>query len=140
MPPTSARKGPLDGRNEDIADMTTPLKWAIETFGNVAKNRDERAARLVEEAIELAQAEGVPLDVIERIARHVFSKPPGDPIAELQGVALTLDACAENLGDSVADATARELTRVKSRSAAEWAARHDAKVAAGRANLSPVKA
>ena len=120
--------------------MTTPLKWAIETFGNVAKNRDERAARLVEEAIELAQAEGVPLDVIERIAHHVYSKPPGDPIAELQGVALTLDACAENLGDTVQAATWRELVRVTGRSAATWKERHDVKVADGRANLSPVKA
>lgn len=115
----------------------TPLQWAIETFGNVARNRDERAARLVEEAVELAQAEGVPLAVIERIGRHVYSKPPGDPIAELQGVALTLDACAENLGDTVAAATERELARVRSRSVSEWKQRHDAKVAAGRANLSP---
>jgi hypothetical protein len=116
----------------------TALQWAVETFGAVARNRDERAARLVEEAIELAQAEGVGLDVVERIARHVYSKPAGDPVAELQGVALTLDACAENMGDSVAGATARELARVRSRSTAEWKARHDAKVAAGRANLSPV--
>ena len=117
----------------------TPLQWAIQTFGNVAKNRDERAARLVEEAIELAQAEGVALDVIERIARHVYSKPAGDPVAELQGVALTLDACAENMGDTVQGATARELERVRSRSREEWALRHDAKVAAGRANLSPAQ-
>lgn len=116
----------------------TPLKWAVDTFGDVARNRDERAARLVEEAIELAQAEGVPLAVIGRIARHVYSKPAGDPIAELQGVALTLDACAENMGDTVQAATWRELIRVTSRSASEWKARHDAKVADGRANLSPI--
>ena len=117
----------------------TPLKWAVETFGNVARNRDERAARLVEEAIELAQAEGVPLAVIERIAAHVYSKPAGDPVAELQGVALTLDACAENAGFTVPFLTACELIRVTGRSAAEWKSRHDAKVADGRANLSPAE-
>ena len=118
--------------------MTTALQWAIETFGNIARNRDERAARLVEEAIELAQAEGVPLDVVQKIASHVYSKPAGDPVAELQGVALTLDACAENMGHTVAGATERELARVRSRARDEWLARHDAKVIAGRANLSPV--
>ena len=116
----------------------TALRWAIETFGDVATNRDERAARLVEEAIEFAQAEGVPRSVVEKILARVYSKPAGDPLAELQGVALTLDSCAENLGDTVEAATARELARVRSLPKSEWTKRHDAKVAAGFANLPPV--
>ncbi len=42
------------------------LQWAIDTFGPVAANRDERAARFVEEAIELAHAEGLELWTVAR--------------------------------------------------------------------------
>ena len=45
------------------------LAWAADVFGPVATDRRERAVRLVEEAIEVAQAEGVPAEVVERVVR-----------------------------------------------------------------------
>jgi len=67
------------------------LTWAIDTFGEVAKNPHERAARLVEEAIEVAQAVGLPLDTVDIIAGRVYSRPPGElaqEIGNLHGVPL----------------------------------------------------
>jgi hypothetical protein len=57
-------------------------------------DREERASRVVEEAIELAQAEGLPMTRIERIARRVYLRPPGEPAKEAGGVMVTLLAWA----------------------------------------------
>lgn len=120
--------------------MATPLQWAVKTFGPIARNRDERALRLLEEAIEFAQAEGVPMDVAQRQLLHTYSKPPGDPVKELSGVALTLDACAENLGYHASALLRQEFKRVQEKPQSYWDTRHATKAAEGRANLSPVEA
>ena len=49
-----------------------------------------RALRVLEEAIELAQSEGVTEDEVNIIRNQVFSKPPGVPYQELGGVLTTL--------------------------------------------------
>lgn len=118
----------------------TPLEWATSTFGPVARNRDERAARLVEEAIEFAHAEGVTRETMLGLVERVFESPPGETLAELQAVAMTLDAAAENLGyTSIENLSTFELERVMCISQAEWDRRHANKVAKGLANLSEVK-
>ena len=114
------------------------LAWAVENFGFIAKNRDERAVRLAEEAIELAQVEGVPLDVVMLVAQRVYSRPVGELRREIGGVAITLDALAENLGLSVATEADRELARVLSKDKDWWTRKHGEKVKAGTADLSPV--
>ncbi len=119
--------------------MRTPLQWAIATFGQIARNRDERAARLLEEVIEFAQAENVPKDVALRLVEHVYSKPAGNSRAELAAVCMTLDAVAENVGISIEEEASREFDRVRRVPREEWERRHNAKVNAGRANLSPVR-
>lgn len=43
------------------------LAWAVEMFGPIALDRNERIARFTEEAIELAHAEGMSLTVLQRI-------------------------------------------------------------------------
>ena len=113
------------------------LAWAVSTFGEVAKNRDERAARLVEEAVEVAQAEGVPAEVLERIVRRVYSRPVGDAAQEIGGLAITLDALAENIGVCVNDAALNELARVLALPKDHFAKKHAEKVADGVANLTP---
>lgn len=122
--------------------MNTPtqkdlLDWAIETFGDVAKNIDERAARLVEEAIEIAQAGGVSLATIEKITKHVYSRPAGEIGQEIGGVAFTLATFAERTGFSVSAELQKEWERVHSLPKEHWQAKHQAKVAAGTADLSP---
>lgn len=113
------------------------LDWAVRSFGNIAKNRDERAARLAEEAIEVAQVEGVSEDMIAAIARRVYERPPGELWQEIGGVGITLEALAENVGHSLEGDTEREWQRVLSKSQEWWEKKHAAKVAAGTANISP---
>jgi hypothetical protein len=91
------------------------LVWTVDNFGHSACNRDERAARLVEEAIEIAQAEDVPLDVLQRIAVRVDSRQIGELGQEISGLGLTKLGLAENCGVDFASATIREWRRVMSR-------------------------
>lgn len=111
------------------------LKWALDNFGPIAANRDERAARLVEEAIEVAQAERVSLDVIIRIAERVYARPPGELGQEIGGVGLTLDILAENAGHDAESDTQQEFERVRSKPRNRWQRKHREKVAAGTADL-----
>jgi hypothetical protein len=120
-----------------VADQKEVLAWAVRSFGEVACNCDERAARLAEEAIEIAQAEGVSLEVIVRIASRVYSRPAGDLWQELGGLGITAMAFAESVGLSLSDCTEREWHRVLSKSPEWWERKHAEKVAAGTANLSP---
>jgi NTP pyrophosphatase (non-canonical NTP hydrolase) len=112
------------------------LKWAIDTFGPIASRRDERAARLLEETLELAQAEGVTQEVAERLVARVYGRPVGDPTREFQAVAATLQAYAELVEDSISSAAEREYQRCLQRPRDEWRKRHDAKAVDGIANLS----
>lgn len=113
------------------------LQFAVDSFGPIARNRDERAARLAEEAIEVAQAEGVELEVIVRIAERVYSRPAGDLHRELGGVALTALSMSQIAGLSFASCAKQEWLRVKSKPRDWWQKRHAEKVAAGTADLSP---
>ena len=113
------------------------LDWAVRSFGNIAKNRDERAARLAEEAIEVAQAEGVPEAIVSKILARVYSRPIGELSREIGGVGITLEALAENAGHDLEADTEREWRRVLSKSKDWWTKKHAAKVAAGTANISP---
>lgn len=55
-------------------------QWASDTFGDAAvTNLPERVTRVLEEAIELAQAEGVSEGAAHKLVAHVFAKPAGDP-------------------------------------------------------------
>lgn len=112
------------------------LAWAVENFGPVARNRDERAARLAEEAIEVAQAEGVPLEIVKRIAERVYSRPAGALGQEIGGLTITLDALAENAGLDAQAEGDRELARILALPKDWWTRKHAEKVAAGTADLT----
>lgn len=112
------------------------LKWALDNFGQIALNRDERAARLLEEAAEVAQAEGLRGDLICRILNRVYSRPAGQLSQEIGGLAITLDALAENAGLSVETEANRELARILALPPDWWKRKHAEKVAAGVADLS----
>ena len=115
------------------------LEWANRSFGAIASNPDERAARLAEEAIEIAQCEGVPLEVIVKIAQRVYSRPVGERWQEIGGTGIALLAYAENAGQSLDTCIEREWTRLQGKSPEWWRMKHAEKVAAGTADLSPVR-
>lgn len=115
------------------------LAWAVSTFGDIAKNRDERAARVAEEAIELAQCEGVSLATVIKIAERVYSRPPGDVETEIADVGISLYALSENRGLEVGNCMAYRWNHLQSVPAEHWANKHRAKVAAGTADLTPLQ-
>jgi len=112
--------------------------WALDMFGPIAANLDERALRLAEEAVEFAQAEHVSKEVMLRLVERVYSRPAGDPIAEIGAVALTLELAAEGRGLSAIECADNEFRRVKSKTREHFAERHAAKAAEGIAKLSPI--
>jgi hypothetical protein len=119
--------------------MTRPkafLTWAIKTFGPVAGHRDERAARFIEEALELAHAEGLDYLTINRIAARVYSRQRGYTAREIGQAQATLECLAENIGLSADTEAQLEFIRVQGIPKEEWTRRHEAKVALNIANLS----
>lgn len=112
------------------------LAWAVETFGPVALDRDERTARFVEEALELAHAEGLPEEVIRKIRTRVYSRQRGHVRREIGQALVMLECLAENIGVSAEDEAQREWERVQGIPKAEWTERHADKAALGIANLS----
>lgn len=114
------------------------LKWATDNFGAIANNADERAARLVEEALEIAQAQGVPLEVVGRIATRCYSRAVGELGQEIGGCGIALLALAESAGLNFEDEILREWQRVAHLPKEHWRKKHAEKVAAGTADLSPI--
>lgn len=91
--------------------------WLVACFGEKFADPDqERAARHMEESIELFHAQGKSFDELVALARRVYSRPAGDPQRELGDVMVTLAALAEVNGyDMVAageDALAGNWDRV----------------------------
>lgn len=112
------------------------LDWAFTMFGPIAYNRRERALRLLEEATELAQVEGVELETAVSVATRVYGRPAGDVVREIGQVHMTLAALAYNLGEDMDAEGRKEFDRVRSIPKEEWKRRHDAKVAIGIASNS----
>ncbi|MGH8235432.1 MAG: hypothetical protein ACREXP_00230 [Steroidobacteraceae bacterium] len=115
------------------------LKWATDNFGAIAMNPDERAARLIEEAIEVCQAQGVSLETILRIAVRAYSRPVGVLGQEVGGCGIALLAMCEAAGLDAMVEVHREWDRVSTLPREHWQRKHAEKVAAGTANLSPLK-
>jgi len=115
------------------------LNWAIDMFGPVAQLRSERLLRFVEEAIELAHAEGMERIVFNKVADRVYSRPAGDTPKEIGQVQACLETFAENIGLSSDDEAQREWERVQSIPRDEWSRRHTAKQALGIALTSTVQ-
>lgn len=93
--------------------QATATRWSRETFGDeVTRDRKERVLRVLEEAIELAQAEGVTSEEAHRLVDYVLARPPGKAAQELGGVRLTLLIYASAAGFSADTAELAELERV----------------------------
>jgi hypothetical protein len=86
--------------------------WCRLLFGESTLDAKTRSIRCLEEAIELAQAEGVNKDVVLRWVEHVFSKPIGDPLQEGAGVGFTLMAWAASRNVDLQYLISAEFARV----------------------------
>jgi hypothetical protein len=107
------------------------LAWAIEVFGPIAADRHERAVRFLEEAVELAQVEGVSEEMIRAVATRVYRRPAGYLHKEIGQALVTLEVLAENVGVCADDEAAREWRRVRQSDPEEHRQRFAAKIAIG---------
>ncbi len=73
---------------------------------------EERVLRFLEEATELAQAEGLTKERALRVLDYVFSRPVGEKSQEVGGVAVTLAVYCEMAGLDLHSAALNELNRV----------------------------
>jgi NTP pyrophosphatase (non-canonical NTP hydrolase) len=106
--------------------------WCVAAFGDHdARSVQLRGLRLVEEAIEAAQAAGCDAGMVHRLVDHVYAKPVGELVQELGGVSVTLLNLAQAAGFSADRAERLEIERVLSRPLADFAARNAAKKQAG---------
>ena len=115
----------------------TVIKWAGDTFGLDAIAPVGRVRRLVEEVVELAQAEGLSLRDIVAVADHVLKKPPGSPAQEVGGIGVCLLAYCASRGISADEEERRELERVLKIDPDHFRRRHNAKADAGIAVRAP---
>lgn len=108
------------------------LDWAVRSFGQEhVYNFPIRALRLVEEAVELAQAHGIPKDKLLDLVGIVYSRPPGEPDQELGGVAMTATVLAAAHGHDLDAFFDVELRRVLAKPTAHFAKRNQDKLDLG---------
>jgi hypothetical protein len=112
--------------------QTTAARWAERCFGRaVVDDKRERVTRILEEAIELAQAEGLDADTVERLTRRVYAKPPGEPKQELGGLGVCVLVYAEATGVSADALEAGEVETILTRDPGYFRERQNAKAALG---------
>lgn len=114
------------------------LEWVGQTFGPALLAKEERIARLLEEVIELAQAEGFEPSKIHRLIAHVYSKPPGKPAQEVGGIGVTLLAYCATRNLSADDCERCEFERVQTLGILHFHQRQNAKAEAGIAGFVQV--
>lgn len=109
------------------------VDWAIRCFGFAhVKDKQTRALRVVEEAIELAQATEVPKEKLLQLIEYVYARERGTLIQELGGVLMTTYLMsAGTLNEDPDSVFLRELRRVLSKSAEHFTSRNMQKVQAG---------
>lgn len=89
-------------------------RWSLYVFGekNVEITPHIRALRLLEEVLELGQADGVTLREIATIIQQVYSKEPGERFQEAGGVATCLFAYCDVAGLNLEDVFFAEFGRI----------------------------
>jgi len=89
--------------------------WVRTRIGPEHMNRRERAMRLLEEVVELAQAEGVTFAQAWMQAVHVYERPAGEPKQEAGGVAVCLLAWCASIGISLEAIATAEVERIEAK-------------------------
>ena len=96
-----------------------------------ASNVEQRGLRLVEEAIEAAQAAGCDPATLHKLVDYIYAKEPGDLRQELGGVGLCVLAMAAVAGFDADEAEEKEVNRVLSKPLDYFARRNKVKNDAG---------
>jgi hypothetical protein len=87
-------------------------EWVAACFPKeVARNQIERTHRFLEEALELAQANGCTHEDASALVNYVYGRPQGRPELEVGGVMVTLASLCSASGIDMQDAGDAELRR-----------------------------
>lgn len=101
------------GRMDDY--QAAVARWMIECFGEIiAMDPLERIMRFLEEALELAQAEGMTSEEAERVLAYVYGRDAGETPQEVGGVMVTLAAFCYRRGVDLQTEALREIDRIDS--------------------------
>lgn len=100
----------------DIGDYQAAVgKWMVEVFGEeIAMDPLERIMRFLEEALELAQAEGMTAEEVGRVVSYVYGRDTGETCQEVGGVMVTLAAFCFRRGVDLKAAALTEFDRIDS--------------------------
>jgi NTP pyrophosphatase (non-canonical NTP hydrolase) len=113
------------------------LDWARRSFGaEHVSDVPVRCLRLAEEAVELAQAAGVPKDKLLDLVGIVYSRPKGEIAQEIGGVMMTATVLCAALDTDTDWHFENELRRVLAKSTEHFAKRNQEKIDLG-LNASP---
>ena len=91
------------------------MAWVKSRIGEGHLHRKERAMRLLEEALELAQAEGIGYTQALAQSVHVYERPVGEPRQEAAGVAVCLLGWCGATGNRLLDLAIEELERIEAK-------------------------
>lgn len=106
--------------------------WCAAAFGTAhLASLPQRGIRLLEEAVETAQAAGCKREMCHKLIDYVFDREPGELVQEIGGVGLTLLALCAAAGVSADDLEQTELERVLAKPLDHFAARNKVKNDAG---------
>lgn len=90
------------------------MAWHNHAFGNLGPQAARvYSMRVLEEALELAQAEGVRPVEVAHIVQQVYAKPAGEPAKELGGLLITITGYANMAGLSIEDVFRTEYNRIQ---------------------------
>lgn len=87
-------------------------RWSVLVFGDRHIHTSVRVLRLLEEVVELAQAEHVGPETVFAVVRQVYDRPRGVAAEELGGVTICLAAYAETAGMDLEEAFWDEFERI----------------------------
>lgn len=124
----------MDKQDEFLDDFQrTIVKWCVDMFGpKCARDPKERGLRLLEEAIEAAQAVNVSREDAHKLVDYVFGRPTGEISQEISGVLVTVLSLADAAGISAELSLVREIARIHEPSFREKVrAKHNTKELAG---------
>lgn len=109
-------------------------EWGVRCFGlEHMLNKNVRALRFGEEAIELIQACGVPENKVLELVRMVYARPAGNVRQEIGGSMVTLSVLSRQLGYDIETAFDIEVRRCLTKDPAHFAKRNKEKIDLGMA-------
>ena len=116
---------------ERLLRQNIVVQWVRRCFGDQALVREERGLRLLEEAIELAQAVGCDRDQMHLLVDKVMERPVGQIVQEIGGVSVCLLALGESMGIDVDHAEKAEIARILAKDPAHFRKRWQEKIDLG---------